>query len=79
MRLPATWVTLFHRDDPNPSATTTGLAFGCVFVTSPSPRLAVDEAAVLADLALKREEADDPDVFELAEESDEMDSFRGLW
>lgn len=36
----------------------------------------VDEAALLKGLELKREEEDDPDVFEVAEERDDIDSLR---
>ena len=77
VRLPAALATLFHRDDPNPSATTPELTFSCVFVTPSSPKLVVDEVALLEDFELKREETDDPDVCELADESEEIDSLRG--
>ena len=76
VRLPATLATLFHRDDPNPSATTPGLTFLCVFIASTSPKLVVEEAELFADFELKREEVDDPDVFDDVEESDDMDSLR---
>ena len=81
LRLPATFATLFHRDDPNPSATfvfkLVGLwpSFGDL-ANSSSANVVVDDVALPSDPALKREDAEALEALEEAEDREEIDSLR---